>query len=111
VWAPPPTRAEGFAAAVANLRRRKIEVRWTLPHVDAGLGTDAERRSPVADYVDEAVRARARSAGVRGERILRRLGVRLQGHVLVKRAAPAAEAAESDDAREDGPSTPASAAR
>ncbi len=111
VWAPPPTRAEGFAAAVANLRRRKIEVRWTLPHVDAGLGTDAERRSPVADYVDEAVRARARSAGVRGERILRRLGVRLQGHVLVKRAAPAAEAAESDDAREDGPSSPASAAR
>ena len=39
----------------------------------------------MADFVDEAVRARARSAQARGERILRRLGVRMQGRWLVRR--------------------------
>ncbi|HEY1693533.1 MAG TPA: DUF58 domain-containing protein [Polyangiaceae bacterium] len=77
VWAPAPARAETSAAAIAALRRRRIEVRWTLPAYDAGVGSDTERRSPVAGVVDDAVRLRARATRSRGERMLRRLGVRV----------------------------------
>jgi uncharacterized protein (DUF58 family) len=77
VWAPAPARAESSAKAIAALRRRHIEVRWTLPAYDAGLGVDLERRSPVADVADDAVRRRARATRTRGERVLRRLGVRV----------------------------------
>jgi hypothetical protein len=85
VWAPAPGRSEGFAPAIASLRRQRIEVRWSLPHFEAGIGSDKERRSPVADFVEEAVRVRAHSSQLRGERILRRLGVRVQGRWLVRR--------------------------
>ncbi|HEY8088430.1 MAG TPA: DUF58 domain-containing protein [Polyangiaceae bacterium] len=77
VWAPAPTRAEITARAVATLRRRRIEVRWSLPEYDAGVGSELGRRNPVADVVDEAVRVRARATRARGERMLRRLGVRV----------------------------------
>ncbi len=88
VWAPAPARSDGFARAIASLRRRRIEVRWSLPRFEAGIGSDRERRSPVADVVEEAVRVRARSSQLRGERMLRRLGVRVQGRLLVRREAP-----------------------
>lgn len=88
IWAPAPPRSDGFASAIASLRRHKIEVRWSLPRFDAGIGSDRERRSPVADVVDEAVRLRAQSSRLRGERMLRRLGVRVQGRFLVRREAP-----------------------
>jgi len=77
VWAPAPARAETSAKAIAALRRRRIEVRWSLPAYDAGVGADRERRSPVADVVDDAVRLRAQTMRTRGERMLRRLGVRV----------------------------------
>jgi hypothetical protein len=48
-----------------------------LPAYDAGVGADRERLSPVADAVDDAVRLRARATRTRGERMLRRLGVRV----------------------------------
>lgn len=88
VWAPAPAHSDGFARAIASLRRRRIEVRWSLPRFEAGIGSDRERRSPVADVVEEAVRVRARSSQLRGERMLRRLGVRVQGRLLVRREAP-----------------------
>lgn len=77
VWAPAPTRADIAARAIASLRRRRVELRWSLPTYDAGVGSERDRRSPVADVVDEAVRVRARATRARGERILRRLGVRI----------------------------------
>jgi uncharacterized protein (DUF58 family) len=77
VWAPAPVHMETSVRAIAALRRRRIEVRWTLPAYDAGLGSDPERRSPVADVVDDAIRLRAHATRTRGERILRRLGVRV----------------------------------
>jgi hypothetical protein len=59
------------------IRRRRIELRWSLPAYDASIGSERERRSPVAEVVDEAVRVRARATRARGETILRRLGVRI----------------------------------
>jgi len=77
VWAPAPARTDKMAGTIARMRRHRIELRWTLPPFDAGVGADPERRSPLADVVDEAVRARARATRARGERLLRRLGIRL----------------------------------
>ena len=77
VWAMPPTRPQATAKAIARLRARSIELRWRVPPLDEGIGAELERRSGVADVVDEAVRARARAMMLRGERQLRRLGVRL----------------------------------
>jgi uncharacterized protein (DUF58 family) len=77
VWALPPTSPPATARAVARLRARSIELRWRVPPLDTGIGADRERRSAVADVVDEAVRERARAMVQRGERQLRRLGVRV----------------------------------
>jgi uncharacterized protein (DUF58 family) len=77
MWAMPPTRPQSTARAIARLRARAIDLRWRVPPLDAGIGADLVRRSAVADVVDEAVRARARAMMLRGERQLRRLGVRL----------------------------------
>ena len=95
VWAPAPTRAETAAHAIATLRRRRIEVRWTLPPYEAGVGSDDPRRNAVADVVEEAVRVRARATRARGERILRRLGVRVHVRALRAPAAPVAPELEA----------------
>jgi uncharacterized protein (DUF58 family) len=77
VWAPPPANADAFRRAIASLRVRRIELRWSLPPLDAGVGAGRERQSAVAEVVDEAVRARTRATRARGEKLLRRLGVRV----------------------------------
>ncbi|HEX3772021.1 MAG TPA: DUF58 domain-containing protein [Polyangiaceae bacterium] len=79
VWAPPPARPDAMAVGIARLRTRRIALRWHLPPFEAGVGADRERRSAVADAVDEAVRARARATAARGERLLRKLGVQVIG--------------------------------
>ncbi len=80
VWAPPPARTDAMSRAIAALRGHRVTVRWTLPPLDAGVGAERDRRSPVADVVDEAVRVRAHATRTRGERLLRRLGV----HVVAR---------------------------
>ena len=77
VWAPPPARVDAMAKAVAALRGRRVTLRWSLPPFDSGVGAERERRSPVADVVDEAVRARAIATRTRGERLLQKMGVRV----------------------------------
>jgi hypothetical protein len=99
VWAPAPAKAETTAKAIAALRRHRIDVRWSLPAFDAGVGADPQRRSPVADAVDEAVRVRARATRTRGERMLRRLGVR----VIVRNIVPVAPHGEPVEAHEVAP--------
>jgi uncharacterized protein (DUF58 family) len=89
VWAPAPAPGEPLRAAVGALRRRAVEVRWSLPPLDSGLGGDRDRRSAVADVVEEAVRVRARVSKARGERLLRRLGVQVQPRPLARRHARA----------------------
>jgi hypothetical protein len=81
VWAPVPSKATPIARAVSRLRGRHAEVRWTLPPFEESVGaskSDGEPREPrtVAEAVDAAVRARAVIARQRGERALRKLGVR-----------------------------------
>jgi hypothetical protein len=83
------------ARPIATLRRHRTELRWSLPVYDAGVGSDRERRSPVADVVDDAVRVRARASRARGERMLRRLGVRIVSRGAVH---PPAHATETTDA-------------
>jgi uncharacterized protein (DUF58 family) len=79
VWAPPPSKAagEGIGKALAALRVRRVALRWSLPPLEAGVGGDRSRRSPVAEVVDDAVRARARATRARAERLLRKLGVQV----------------------------------
>jgi uncharacterized protein (DUF58 family) len=77
VWAPAPAHGEPMAKAITLLRSRHLELRWTVPPFDAGVGAPSGRRSSVADVVDEAVRMRARATRVRAERWLRRMGVRV----------------------------------
>lgn len=102
VWAPAPGKAEALGAVVGKLRRRSMQVRWCLPPIDAGIGGEDERRSPVAAVVDDAVRVRARSSRTRGERLLKKIGVRVQVRSLVRRS-PRALVAEADAAERAEP--------
>jgi len=103
VFAPAPGKPEALARAVTALRRRRVEVRWSLPALDTGLGGDPGRRSPVAGAVDEAVRVRAYTTKARGERLLRRLGVRVEVRAIVRRPPhPEAEAAAVAEVAEGG---------
>jgi uncharacterized protein (DUF58 family) len=98
VWALPPTRPQATAKAIAMLRAHRIELRWSLPPLDVGVGAERERRSPVANVVDDAVRARARAMATRGERLLRRLGVRIVTRGIA-RAAPSLQRGEANEKR------------
>ncbi|MDP9033553.1 MAG: DUF58 domain-containing protein [Myxococcota bacterium] len=99
VWAPPPIRPDDTAKAIAALRARRVELRWSVPPLDAGIACDRARRSPVADVVDEAVRRRGRAMRVRGERLLQRLGVHVMTRSIVRRtfARGAREAARTSE--------------
>lgn len=96
VWAPAPAKAERMAKTLRTLRARRIEIRWSLPSLDAGVGSGHERRSQVADVVDEAVRVRAHAALSRAEQLLRRLGVRVVIRAAVRKALPSAHEAAHD---------------
>ncbi len=85
VWAPAPQKPDGLQHAVSVLRRRHVEVRWSLPPLEAGIGAEQQRRSALADVIDDAVRVRARATRSRGERLLRRLGVKVQPRHLLRR--------------------------
>jgi uncharacterized protein (DUF58 family) len=100
VWAPPPAKADAVAAGIgkpiAALRARRVTLRWSLPPFEAGVGADRERRSPVADAVDDAVRARARATRARAERLLRKLGVQVLPTPEVGASADASAGASAD---------------
>jgi uncharacterized protein (DUF58 family) len=98
VWAPAPANAQTMARAIGMLRAHRLELRWTVPPFDAGVGATRERRSGVAEVVDEAVRMRARATRIRAEKLLRRLGVR-----VVPRAVPRARAEQARGNTEEAP--------
>jgi len=91
VFAPAPSKGDGIGKAIRTLRVRRIEVRWSLPALDAGVGSGNERRSPVADVVDEAVRVRAHATQARAERLLRRVGIRVVTRAGVRKGSPRAQ--------------------
>jgi hypothetical protein len=81
VWAPVPAKGTPIARALQRLKARRADVRWTLPAFEESVGVGAAldlAREPltVAEAVNIAVRARAVVSRERGERALRRLGVR-----------------------------------
>jgi hypothetical protein len=84
IWAPPPSSTHGTGKALGVLARRHVEVRWTVPQLDAGVGSSPERRGPLADAMDDAVRARARAVQLRGEKVLRKMRVRIIRRVAVE---------------------------
>jgi uncharacterized protein (DUF58 family) len=77
VWSPslePHARPE-IERALAALPRRRIELRWVMMRHVPGI---ARGGPPVATAVADAVAVRALVAEERGERALRRLGVRVE---------------------------------
>ena len=80
VWAPVPSKATPIGRAVNRLKLRHTEVRWTLPPFEESVGEAAPAAAPatVAEVVAAAVRSRAVVARQRGERALRKLGIRAQ---------------------------------
>jgi uncharacterized protein (DUF58 family) len=81
VWAPPPPLDSAVVGAVRKLRGRRVQVRWSVPPFEASIGE--EPGSAVRDVVEEAVRIRARASRVRGEDVLRKMGVvRVPRHAI-----------------------------
>jgi uncharacterized protein (DUF58 family) len=106
-WGPPPPEVARAHKALASLRHRRIDVRWTLPPFDAGVGTGGERRDPLAGVVDEAVRVRARVGQIRAAAQLRRLGVRLVARPIVRTVPVFTRPEAAPDAAPDLPAVPA----
>jgi uncharacterized protein (DUF58 family) len=77
VWAPAPLHPGLLAKAMRALRKRHIELRWSLPPLDWGPADGVNREQLAATVAGEAARLRAHAARVRGERTLCRLGVRI----------------------------------
>ncbi len=86
VWAPPPPEDARTQRALLELRHRRIELRWTLPPFEAGVGSGDERRGRLGDVVDEAVRVHARTTRARAAAQLKRLGIRLVARPIVRKA-------------------------
>jgi uncharacterized protein (DUF58 family) len=107
VWAPPPADDAALTKALGALRYRRVELRWSLPHFDAGIGAEAEGRGPLADVVDDAVRVRAHVTAARGVAQLRRLGIRMAQRVLVRKIHVEVPVEEAGAAVADGSPPPA----
>jgi uncharacterized protein (DUF58 family) len=105
VWAPAPPDGTSAASAgrgphledspivraVRKLRARHIAVRWSLPPVEESVGPEPARRTEgqtapdldadtgpphsVREAVDDAVRVRAKASRIRGEMVLRKMGI------------------------------------
>lgn len=77
LWSPPPDPATRpvLERGLANLPRRRYELRWMSVRLDTGLADKAQ--AGVERVVADTVSLRAQAALRRGEQALRRLGVRL----------------------------------
>jgi uncharacterized protein (DUF58 family) len=107
VWAPPPPEDARTLRALVELRHRRIELRWTLPPFDAGVGTGPDRRGRLADLVDEAVGVRARTKITRAAVQLRRLGIRLIARPVVRKAPLQTSVDEAGDGSAEARPAPA----
>jgi uncharacterized protein (DUF58 family) len=77
VWAPAPLNPAGLAKALSALRRRRIDLRWSLPSHDLANPRGQGSSKFVAVVTAEVARMRAIASRMKGERALRRLGVRM----------------------------------
>jgi uncharacterized protein (DUF58 family) len=76
VWAPGPRNPGVVARALRTLQRARVDLRWMLTPLDVGQPDDANA-DVSAIVASEVARMRAHAARVKGERSLRRLGVRM----------------------------------
>jgi uncharacterized protein (DUF58 family) len=108
VWAPPPRVGSQLAVALRRARQQRVEVRWI---VAGGHAAEPWTKEPqdVRDAVQGAVEVRTRAAQARGERLLRKLGVRVR--VRSARSAGAALALVGDGAEPSPPSGPPASER
>lgn len=84
VWGPAPRTDSVMLGALRKLRAHRIDVRWLLPQTTMNLVPEIEPAN-VEQAVEQAVDARARTQRVRGERLLRRIGVKVRGkHVIAR---------------------------
>jgi len=90
IWAPAPRSGTLLAASLRKLRAQRIELRWLLP--PAQRTADIEL-STVPQAVEEAARARAGVARARGERLLRKLGVKVRRPRIIGAESPPLHAA------------------
>lgn len=78
VVAPPPDQVDDLAQAVRRLKAKGAIVRWTAPPVAVPMREDQrDELPPLYDVVERAVVMRASVAGQRGEKALRRAGVKV----------------------------------
>lgn len=76
VWAPAPERGSRMEHALLRLRKRHVEVRWTMPAFTPSLANEGANGDDVQGIVREAVRYRVEATHVRGEHALRKMGIR-----------------------------------
>ncbi|MBX3211968.1 MAG: DUF58 domain-containing protein [Labilithrix sp.] len=101
VWAPPPSPGSDapapgsdatgsspatIARAVRELRRRHVDVRWTMPAFEPALEVRDGAAETVGDVVRHAVRLRVRASQARAERAMRGLGIRSRSIEVRRRA-------------------------
>jgi uncharacterized protein (DUF58 family) len=79
VWAPAPSMSASLAAAVRRMRSQRTDIRWILSTPTGAAPNDADEIDSVRDAVEAAISARSRVARIRGEAVLRRMGVKVQG--------------------------------
>jgi uncharacterized protein (DUF58 family) len=77
VWAPAPSRPLVLAKALGALQKKHVAVRWNLPPYDWTPGPADDPGGVSAAVAAEVARMRASAARLKGERALRRLGVRI----------------------------------
>lgn len=76
VWAPAPLDPGALGRALGALRKRRIDIRWNLPADDPANPAAVEGREVVALVTAEVARLKSSAARIKGERVMRRLGVR-----------------------------------
>ncbi len=86
IFSAPPVADGAVMRSVRRLRTRRVSVEWSVPAFERALGEPVapSDASTVADVVNEAVRIRAEASRAKGDRVLRRLGVR--PHVFQRQA-------------------------
>lgn len=77
VWGPTPRIGSLLLGALRRLRAQRIDVRWLMPPAHALLFEGDPKDVPQA--VEQASEARAGIQQARGERLLRKLGVKVRG--------------------------------
>jgi uncharacterized protein (DUF58 family) len=76
IWSPAPeTQRPDLVRAIVRLRRQGCRVRWITAHQEESVQTGD---TVVAQVVADAVVLRSRAARERGERLLRRMGIRVE---------------------------------